>query len=156
MEYIFSTRHGKKAASIGTAMQSQYKEIGLGLKLIQLESIVELGKKGNFDFKFERWTSAPTADPQYFLEASFKADGYLNEGHYSNPEFDALCDKLGDTYDKEERYKLGMDATKMLLEDVPAIFLFYGMGHVVTSQKVDGVHRFVSEVYYIDDRVKMR
>jgi peptide/nickel transport system substrate-binding protein len=156
MEYIFSTNHGKKAQSIGTAMQSQYKAIGLGLKLIQLESIVELGKKGKFDLKFERWTSAPTADPQYFLEASFKTEGYLNEGRYSNPEFDALCDKLGDAYDKAKRYELGIEATKILLEDIPGIFLFYGMGNVVTNQKVDGVYRFISEVYYIDDRVKLK
>ncbi len=156
MEYIFSTRHGKRAQSIGTAMQSQYKAIGLGLKLVQLESIVELGKKGKFDFKFERWTSAPTADPQYFLEASFKTGGLLNEGHYSNPGFDALCDKLGDTFDKTDRYKLGIEGTKILLDDTAAIFLFYGLGHVVTNKKVDGIHRFVSEVYYIDDRVKMK
>lgn len=156
LEYIFSTRHGKRAQSIGTAMQSQYKTIGLGLKPVQLENIEELGKKGQFDFKFERWTSAPTADPQYFLEASFKTGGYLNEGHYSNPKFDAICDKLGDTFDKEDRYKLGIEATKILLEDNPAIFLFYGMGHVVTNKKVDGIHRFISEVYYIDDRVKMK
>jgi peptide/nickel transport system substrate-binding protein len=156
MEYIFSTRHGKRAQTIGTAMQSQYKAIGLGLKLVQLESIVELGKKGKFDFKFERWTSAPTADPQYYLEASFKTGGYLNEGHYSNPEFDALCDKLGDSFDKAERYKLGVQGTKMLMEDNAGIFLFYGLGHVVTNKNVDGIYRFVSEVYYIDDRVKMK
>jgi peptide/nickel transport system substrate-binding protein len=63
---------------------------------------------------------------------------------------------LGDTYDKAKRYELGIEATKMLLEDIPGIFLFYGMGNVVTNQKVDGVYRFISEVYYIDDRVKLK
>jgi ABC-type transport system substrate-binding protein len=51
---------------------------------------------------------------------------------------------------------LGIEGTKMLLEDNAAIFLFYGLGHVVTNKKVDGIHRFISEVYYIDDRVKLK
>ena len=156
LEFISSTRHGKRAQSIGTAMQSQYKAIGLGMKLIQLESIVELGLKGQFDFMFYRMTSAPTADPQYFLDAGFKTGGYGNDGKYSNAEFDAVCDKLGSTFDKAERNKLGIEGTKILLEDNAAIFLFYGLGHVVTSKKVEGIHRFISEVYYIDDRVKMK
>ncbi len=93
---------------------------------IQLESIVELGLKGQFDFMFYRMTSAPTADPQYFLDAGFKTGGYGNDGQYSNAEFDALCDKLGNTFDKAERNKLGIEGTKILLEDNAAIFLFYG------------------------------
>ena len=156
LEYITSKSGGKRGQTIGTAMQSQYKSIGIGLKILQLENVRELANKGMFDIKLDRWTSAPTADPQYFLEASFKTGGYGNQGHYSNAAFDAICDKLGNTFDTAERHKLGVEATKILMEDIGSIFVYYGLGHVITSANVEGIHRFVSEVYYIDHRIKMK
>ena len=156
LTYVCMTNHGKNAKNIGTAMQSQYKDIGIGLKIIQLENFNQAAKKGDFDFLYERWTSAPTADPQYFLEAGFRTGGRGNYGHYNNAEFDAVCDGLRQAVDKEERYRLGMEGTRILMEDTAAVFLFYGEGNVVTRNHVDGVYRFISEVYYIDDRIRIK
>ncbi|MFK5951558.1 MAG: ABC transporter substrate-binding protein [Desulfobacterium sp.] len=156
LKYVCMTNHGKNAKNIGIAMQSQYKKIGIGLKVFQFENFNEIAKKGDFDFLYERWTSAPTADPQYFLEASFKTGGRGNYGHYSNPQLDGVCETLKNTMDKAKRDKLGMEGTRILMEDTASIFLYYGQGNVVTSRNVDGVYRFISEIYYIDDRVKIK
>lgn len=156
LQFVCATNGGKSGKNIGIAMQSQYKAIGIGLEVSQVENSKEIVQRGDYDFKLDRWTSAPTADPQYFLEASFKTGGLGNEGHYSNPKFDALCDKLATTMDKEERNKLGVEGTRILLEDTASIFLYYGMGNVVFNNKLTGIHRFISEVYYIDDRVKLQ
>ena len=156
LKFVCTKNHGKDAKNIGTAMQAQYKAIGLGVTITQLENNTDTAKKGDFDFLYERWTSAPTADPQYFLESSFKTGARGNYGHYSSPALDAVCDKLHTTMDKTQRDQLGIEGTKILLKDTAGIFFFYGLGNVVTSKRVDGVHRFISEIYYIDDRVKLK
>ncbi len=156
MKYVSRTNHGQDANNIGIAMQAQYQEIGLGLNVLQVENYADMAAAGDFDFLWERWTSAPTADSQYFLEAGFQTGAVGNKGHYSNLGFDALLETLGTTLEKSERDKLGIQGSEILMKDVAALFLYYQEGNVVTSKKVEGVHRFISEVYYIDERVSVK
>ncbi|PAB60134.1 ABC transporter substrate-binding protein [Anaeromicrobium sediminis] len=156
LKYISRTNHGGDANNIGTAMQSQYKEIGIGMEVIQVENYSNMAQSGDFDMIWERWTSAPTADPEYFLEASYKTGSVGNFGKYSNEELDNICRELGNTFDKERRQKLGIEGSEILMKDVASLFLYYQEGTVVTRKKVDGIHRFISEIYYIDDRVKVK
>ncbi|AKL96341.1 ABC-type dipeptide transport system, periplasmic component [Clostridium aceticum] len=156
LRFVSRTNHGNDANNIGIAMQAQYKEIGIGLEVIQVENYANMAAAGDFDLLWERWTSAPTADPQYFLEASYKTGSAGNDGNYSNPELDRICDALGDAFDKEERDRLGIKGSEVLMEDVASLFLYYQEGTVVTRKNVEGVHRFISEIYYIDDRVKIK
>ncbi len=156
LTYISNTGHGRDANNIGEAIQSQLKEIGLEVEVIQIEDYSDLTDRGEYDFRWERWTSAPTGDPQYFLEAAFKTDGAGNRGGYSNEELDALIEELNQTLEPSERDKLGVEASRLLMEDIPAIFLYYGEGNVVTNSLVEGVGRFISEVYYIDHRLDLK
>ena len=134
-------------------MQSQYKAIGLGIEVVQVENYSEMAKNGDFDMLWERWTSAPSADPEYFLTASYKSGSAGNYGHYSNEAFDALCETLEQTKDTAKRESLGVKGSEMLIEDVGSLFLYYQEGNVVTRKNVGGVYRFISEIYYIDDRI---
>lgn len=156
LKYISRTNHGSDANNIGTAMQSQYKEIGIGMEVIQVENYANMAQSGDFDMLWERWTSAPTADPEYFLEASYKTGSSGNFGKYSNLELDNICQKLDNTFDKKSREKLGIEGSELLMKDVASLFLYYQEGTVVTSKNVDGIYRFISEIYYIDDRVKVK
>lgn len=155
LQYISMTNHGAQARNIGIAMQSELKKVGIGMEVQQMENFDEASKLGKYDFRYERWTSAPTLDPQYFLESSFKTGSHGNVGKYSNPKFDSLLEELGHTLDKEKRTQLGAEGTKILMDDVAGIFLFYERGNVVYNKRISGVHKFVSEVYYIDERLKL-
>lgn len=155
LKFVFATNHGSDAKNIAVAMQNQYKEIGIGLEIIQVENYADIAKAGDFDMLWERWTSAPTADAAYFLEASYKTHATGNYGHYQNTEFDALIEQFSDTLDKEKRDALGVKGTELLMEDVASLFMYYQEGTVVTNKKVQGVHRFISEIYYIDERVTL-
>ncbi|MCE0494974.1 ABC transporter substrate-binding protein [Vibrio salinus] len=154
LQYISMTNHGIQAKNIGIAMQSELKKIGIGMQVKQMENFAEASKQGAYDFLFERWTSAPTLDPQYFLESSFKTGARGNSGHYSNPKLDALIDELDHTQDKNRRNELGAQGAQLLMDDVASIFLYYQKGNIVYNRRISGVHRFVSELYYIDDRLK--
>ena len=158
LTYLYATNHAPDAKNIGLAMQADLKKAGIGMELVQMDNYAEATKAGKYDLVYERWTSAPTMDPQYFIEASFKTDpGAVtgNRGHYSNPELDALIAELAGELDLEKRNELGRKGSKMLMDDVPAIFLFYQNGNVVYNKRLDGVYRFPSEIYYIDDRLKL-
>ena len=153
LKYVSRTNHGIDANNVGIAMQSQYKAIGIDLEVIQVENYSEMAKTGDFDMLWERWTSAPSADPEYFLTSCYKSDSAGNYGNYSNDAFDTLCNTLEDTKPKTERENLGVKGSEMLIEDVASLFLYYQEGNVVTRKNVGGVYRFISEIYYIDDRI---
>lgn len=156
LQYATSSRFGKDAANTGVAMQSQYKEIGIGMEITQYENLSAISKSGEFDIIWDRWSSAPTADPQYIFETAFKTGSPSNRGNYSNPELDAICDRLDKTINKEERDKLGIEGAEILMKDAGIIFLFYLEGSVVTKSNIEGIYRFVSDIYHIDERVEIK
>ncbi len=159
LQYVYATNHGAEAKNIGIAMQDELKKVGLGMELQQMENYADAAKAGKFDFLYERWTSAPSVDPQYFLDAGFRSNTRSadvgNVGQYSNEELDALLNEMDTTLDQNKRYELGRKGAQILMDDVAAIFLFYQTGNVVYNKRIDGIHRFVSEIYYIDDRLKL-
>ena len=154
LQYICMTNHGARARNIGIAMQSELKKVGIGLEVKQMENFAEAVKQRRFDFLFERWTSAPTLDPQYFLESGFKTGARGNAGKYSNPAYDALLAELDHTLDRDARNRLGAKGARMLMEDAAAIFFFYEKGNVVHNRRIAGIHKFISEIYYIDERLR--
>lgn len=155
MKYYSRTNHGLSANNIGTAMQAQYKELGLGLEVIQIENYSDIAQKGEYDMLWERWTSAPSGDPQYFFDSSYKTGSAGNYGHYSNKEFDDICENLNKESDLNKRISLGKKGSELLVDDVATLFLYYQEGNVVKKKEISGVERFVSEIYYIDERVKV-
>ena len=58
--------------------------------------------------------------------------------------------------DATKRKEIAQKLIKTLLIDAPAIFVYHGLGSIVTSKDVSGVYRFPTEVIYIDHRVKMQ
>ena len=155
LKYISRASHGTTAKNIGVAVQSSLKEIGLKVEAVQVESFGDILKKGEFDLVWERWTAAPGNDPEYFLKSSFQGDSIGNRGKYSNAKFDKVIAKLSDSLDKKERNALSQDAIKIILQDVPALFMYHGEGNIITTKKVKGVVRFPSEIYFIDSRISI-
>ncbi|SFI25831.1 peptide/nickel transport system substrate-binding protein [Tindallia magadiensis] len=156
LSYVARSDLGQVPNTIGSAMQAQYRDIGLDMELVLVESDSSLVESGDFDMRWERWTSAPTGDPQSYLQASFGSDGSGNRGNYSNEELDSLIQKLVRTVEKEDRDRIGIQAAELLITDVPALFLYYGEGNVVHSSRLTGIERFTSEVYYIDERMELQ
>lgn len=155
LKYVLNTGHGNEAKNVAVAVQDDYKKIGLGVEIVQVENYNDMVNNGDYDLVWERWTSAPTADPAYFIEANYLSGAVGNKGGYHNPEIDAIVEQFNVTFDKEQRDALGVKATEILLEDVPTLFMYYADGTVITRSNVKGVERFMSEIYYIDERVKV-
>lgn len=155
LKYVLNTGHGNDAKNVAVAVQDDYKKIGLGVDVVQVENYNDMVNNGEYDLVWERWTSAPTADPAYFIEANYLSGAIGNKGNYTNPKIDEIVKQFRTTFDKEQRDALGIKATEILLEDVPTLFMYYSDGTVITRSNITGVERFMSEIYYIDERVKV-
>jgi ABC-type transport system substrate-binding protein len=67
-----------------------------------------------------------------------------NNFNYSNPEFDALYEKLAVMPDSPQREKLYRQAEQMIIEDCPAAFLLHGVEYVLLH---DWVKNYKSNVF---------
>lgn len=153
LDYLLTTAHGTVAKNVAVAIQDDYKKIGIGVNISQLENVSDLLAQGDYDILWEGWTSAPTADPAYFLQANYSDQAILRKGSYTSEAMDAFIAQLDTTFDQQQRYEIGQQAVQLLLEEVPTIFLYYQQGIIVTKSEVTGIERYMSEIYYIDEKV---
>ena len=74
-----------------------------------------------------------------YPSAENAADGNgSNDGDYKNPEFDALCDKAAASKSVADANKLYQQAQEVLLNDLPAVPLYYANAYGVASTGVSG------------------
>ncbi|MFI1964047.1 ABC transporter substrate-binding protein [Streptomyces pathocidini] len=74
-----------------------------------------------------------------FLTPLYKTGASSNDGSYSNKEFDELLGKANAEADTGKAIKLYQDAEKLLVQDMPAIPLWYQNGSSAHSERVDNV-----------------
>lgn len=80
-----------------------------------------------------------------------RAGLFINTGGYGNPEVDALIDAARVSSDLEEREGLYAQATSMIMEDAPWIFLYYGTVSYGQSADLQGVdYRPAEHVLLLD------
>jgi peptide/nickel transport system substrate-binding protein len=102
----------------------------------------------NYDTSFYMlgW-GVPTFDSQYSLQSLVRtvvpktADGDYNLGRYSNPQVDALVDKLKTEVDGKKRAELAFEASKVHQADVGHIPLHHQVIPWAMRSNVSVVHR---------------
>ena len=62
-----------------------------------------------------------------------------NDGDYSNPEFDKLLEEASAEPDKDKANQKYIDAEAVLMEDLPAIPLYYGTASTAWNPAVKDV-----------------
>jgi len=153
LEFYARTGHGANAKTSGIVMQDALKQVGIGMTVTQVKSFGDIAKQGAYDILWERWTAAPTLDPLYFLELSYRTDAKGNKGGYSSEAYDKVITDLKGAFAKEDRYSLASDAVSILLKDAPGIFFYHGLGNIVSANDVTGVTRYPTEIVFIDSKI---
>jgi oligopeptide transport system substrate-binding protein len=79
-------------------------------------------------------------DPQYWLSEHWTCNSvqFASRGNYCNPELDALLARADAELDPEQRIALYEEAGRMLVDDVPTIFLFNWQEAVLVKPFVTG------------------
>ncbi|PYE44404.1 ABC transporter substrate-binding protein [Paenibacillus barcinonensis] len=140
---------------VATAMQSQLKEIGVGLELTSYEDLTDHQKSGNYDLALTSINTGITGDPQYILDFYFKTGAEWNIGGYSNPKLDDIIQRLHSQFDVEKRYALAAEAQQLILNDAAYMFVTYTPINIVSKSNVKGATMYPIDFYLLDRNIKV-
>lgn len=121
--YLSGSGTGVKVATIAQQYLKENLNIELDIKTSEWGTFSEIGAKGDAPFYLMSWTWYP--DPFFFLNKMFHSSeiGSLGNGQgYNNPEVDRLLNEALLVTTQEERADLYKEATKKIVEDLPAIW----------------------------------
>jgi peptide/nickel transport system substrate-binding protein len=119
-------------------LQSMVAEAGFDLELNVVEVTTSLSQwtKGDFEALIILWSGRVDLDANLY---GFNAcDGTLNGSKYCNPEVDRYLKDARGVTDYENRYGAYEKATRMLLGDLPYIYLWHPALIYGVSEKIDG------------------
>jgi peptide/nickel transport system substrate-binding protein len=128
-------RDRQEAAQV---IQAMLAEAGITMTLQTQENVtmLEAGKRGDFEAYFTFWSGRPDPDGNIFTHYACK--GAQNDSHYCNAEFDALVTKARQVADTAQRKQLYDKATELLLRDVPALHLWHRRVFTGFNARVEG------------------
>ena len=139
LNYYESADHGSADANIiAQSLQSEASKMGIQIQINQVENVNDIKAAGTFDLCSANDSTAPTGDPEVFLQARYLSTGSTNTGRYKNNQVDALIQNLSTTFDLNKRHELALQANEMILEDAANIYVSYVPLNTVTTSKVKG------------------
>ncbi len=126
------------AQQIGVVIQSMAAEAGFDVKLNAMEFATSLGAadRGDFEAFLIGWSGRPDADGN--IRDLLRTGAPLNNGGYSNPEFDALLDQARLVPDLPSRRDLYGRAFAIAHADLPLMYLYAPKNIVGMSARVSG------------------
>ncbi|HEX7214246.1 MAG TPA: ABC transporter substrate-binding protein [Methylomirabilota bacterium] len=119
-------------------LQAMWAEAGITANLQTQENVTMLqsGRKGDFEAYFTFWSGRPDPDGNVFSFTTCK--GAQNDSHYCNADVDALLTKARQVADHAERKKLYDQATEIMAKDVPRLILWHRRVFTAFSSRVQG------------------
>lgn len=137
-------QEGSGRPELATGMQQFLKEVGIDLQLQQLETATfdeTVFQNKDFDM-YLNWDGFGV-DPDVasrWLTSTAEEGTYLsNPSSYSNSEVDTLFAEAQVASTLEERQEKLWAATKMIADDVPAVWLYLYEAQMAVSNNVDGL-----------------
>jgi peptide/nickel transport system substrate-binding protein len=123
------------------AIRSDLRKAGIGIELLgtpDWKTFHEERKKGTHDLYLYGW-SVSTPDPERFLFPLFQSKSPSNFGHFNNPKVDDLLDQARQPMEETRRLRLYRDVTRVILADLPAVFLFHQITFAAHHARVSGM-----------------
>jgi peptide/nickel transport system substrate-binding protein len=138
---IFSERR-PTWEQVATILQSNFADIGVKLKLELLANptLREKVDRGDFELCLGVW-SPDYADPSMFMNFWFDSKNFGlpgNRAFYKNEQVDELIRKALALSNQKDRTKLYADATKIVMDEAPYIFLYQTQTIIPMRKAVKG------------------
>lgn len=135
----YSTRGLQKIYEVEGALLKKYlARIGINLKIEMLtfSDFLKKGRAGKLQFFTDNWIyDYPDAENNIQLLTTKNSPG-INKSGYSSNEIDSLYNKLTETLDLEERFKIMKEVETEVNKDLPWIMLMYDSSYVLHSNKI--------------------
>ena len=108
--------------------------------------------EGNYDLILYGGYTGNTSDPATKLNAFFKTGGSTNYNGYSNPDVDAMLEKLDNCPVGDERNQIAIDIQEKVAEDVPVIYLIDSQFHAAVIDELANYAPYGGDYYIINDQ----
>lgn len=123
------------------AIRSDLRKAGIGVELLgtpDWKSFHEERRKGDYDLYLYGW-SVSTPDPERFLFPLFHSKSPDNFGRFANPRVDELLEQARRPMEDARRLRLYQQATRLILHEIPAVFLFHQINYAAQHARVAGL-----------------
>lgn len=133
---------------------SQLEDIGIDvtIELTGSSAIKAAMVDGTYDMAFYSYGVAPSGDPDYYLTAHFDSTaGYKENGwtRYLNAEVDSLLASARMEMDLDTRKDYYDQATEVIVEESPEMFIFHEKELVGYNTKVIGYEIYPNEITFL-------
>ncbi len=123
------------------AVQADLAKVGLTVDLQSTASWNDFHnerKKNAHDMFLYNWAIS-TPDPDRLLPALFRSDSSDNYTRLANPKVDSLLDEAQKPMDEARRLQLYSQVNRLVVAEIPAIFLVHRIGMAGVSNRVHGL-----------------
>jgi peptide/nickel transport system substrate-binding protein len=140
-EFSIKVPLNRERIAVAKGIAGQLRKVGLKVKVEVLEFSMFLKhlNEGNMQAWIAPWTGYKDGDHLHFVFHSSRVPPLgANRGTYVNHKLDQLLDKAKSESSLSVRQKLYKQAQEIIADDVPYVFLWHRVGHVVTRKSVAG------------------
>ena len=134
---ISTSPHNALAAQ---ALQEMWKAVGINAEIKQIEQarFIRDALTHNFQMSLFRWAGRPDPDLNLYraFHSKFANETSSNYTQFTNSKMDELLERGRTTLDRAQRQKIYDEASALLADEVPYLFLFYATFHTVMAAKV--------------------
>lgn len=125
---------------VGALAQMWHQTLGVTLTVENLEpnrylDEIDAGRHGQI---FDGGWCADYPDPENFADALLHTGAEQNQGHYSNPELDALLEQARTEADVTRRIQLYQQAEQIIVDEAPLLFTLHSQIHMLVKPYIRG------------------
>ena len=160
LRYLQAADHGSADSSIlAAAVQSDLKKVGIRVEILSVENLSEYQTAGNFDFYTGNDNSAPTGDPQIWLETMYTGlgtSGKKNLTKFQDDRIDEIVQNMKETFETEKRFQLAQEASQILNDDAASLYLTNSYLNMVSSSRIQNAVQPVADYYFITKEITVK
>ncbi len=138
------------------ATQADAKKVGIkvNLKNVDYNVLDGIGRKGDYDLLISNVLCLQAGDPEVFMNMYLKTGQEQNGSGYSNPEYDALSDKLGVEFDPAKRRELIIQMQKVILNDAASLVFGHPQTNMVSNKSIANAEILPCDYYWLTKDIK--
>lgn len=149
------TNDNRERIDTAVNLQSQLKEIGIELKVEEIEwgAYLEQTANGEHDMFILGW-STPTGDADYAMYALFHSDNFGEPGNRTftkDPELDRLLEEGRKTPGNEERLEIYSEAQELLVDIAPMIYIHHQEYLLGVRDEVKGLTQLPTQILQLQE-----
>lgn len=126
---------------MGQFIQSCMAQMGLSVELEMYDwpTFLEKMRNGSHQIFYTGWT-ADYPDVENFMQVFYSKNApWPNQSHYTNPEFDAIYEKIAVMPDSPERTALYRKAERLVMADLPSAFVYHRVAYILHHDWIENI-----------------